>query len=157
MFSVTKQYRNLPFAHRQPNHKGHCRFIHGHNWAFEITFQCDRLDSCGFVIDIGALKPVRDFLEMYFDHTLVLNQDDPLLKHSEMLNEFAHVILVRNCGMEGLAQHVMLHINRMLLVGELDLIDALTAGEASSQRGVMVTKVVCHEDDKNSATFEPKD
>ena len=56
MITCTKRYDNLPFAHRQPNHEGHCSLIHGHNWSFEFEFKASKLDGNGFVIDFGDLK-----------------------------------------------------------------------------------------------------
>lgn len=150
MYSVTKSYRNFPAAHRQPGHDGHCRWIHGHNWGFDIVFTCQELDSNGFVIDVGKLDWVRQFLKHTFDHTLLLNEDDP---HLAMLqgclygdcpetDHLAEIVVVQNCGMEGLARHVFIAVNRILL--------------AEFKRGLRVLRVTCWEDSKNSATYEPQ-
>ena len=116
MFTCTKKFSNLPFAHRQPSHPGHCRLIHGHNWAFTFTFGCHELEKgTGFVIDFGDLKWLKTWLETHFDHTLVLNIDDPSLEYLRNalapssvagmahVDGFARIICVPNCGAEGLA------------------------------------------------------
>ena len=98
--------RQTPAAHRQPKHDGHCRHIHGHNWAFEITFACDTLDECGFVVDFGKLKEVGVWFGLCFDHTLLVNADDPALESLEKNLDFAglaKVAVVSDCGCEGLA------------------------------------------------------
>ena len=77
--TCSKTYTDLPFAHRQPSHQGHCALIHGHNWSFEFEFAADKLDECGFVIDFGKLKWLKDWINERFDHTLVLNESDPML------------------------------------------------------------------------------
>lgn len=149
MFSVTKKYRNLPAAHRQPDHKGHCRFIHGHNWGFDITFYSSQLDDCGFVIDLGALEPVKEFLTYTFDHTTLLNESDPLVtddKASYVLGHFADVRAVPNCGMEGLAEYVFRQIDIMCLTGKL--------GHSTAVRHLRVKLVTCYEDSKNSANYQ---
>ena len=43
--TCSKRYSDIPFAHRQHKHDGHCAFIHGHNWAFELTFVATSLDE----------------------------------------------------------------------------------------------------------------
>jgi 6-pyruvoyltetrahydropterin/6-carboxytetrahydropterin synthase len=56
MLTCKKTYFDVPFAHRQHLHDGHCSFVHGHNWDISITFACDKTDENGFVVDFGKLK-----------------------------------------------------------------------------------------------------
>lgn len=146
-FTVTKTYRDFPAAHRQPNHDGHCRLIHGHNWGWDITFSCVCLDVNGFVLDVGKLGQVRNFLTDHFDHTLLLNEDDPELVRitSEVEKKgLAKIKLVPNCGMEGLARFVFDRITSLLMTKfEKDVVS----------RGLTVISVTCWEDSKNSATY----
>lgn len=151
MFTVTKNYRDLPAAHRQSKHDGHCRFIHGHNWGFDITFACDALDDNGFVVDVGKLQDVKKFLEEKFDHTLLLNLDDPevgsiqgFVTHSGPLCALANVVLVPNCGMEGLAKLVFMTVTQLIDRGAFD---------EAFERNLRVVEVVCWEDSKNRATY----
>ena len=147
MFTVTKQYRDLPAAHRQPKHDGHCRQIHGHNWGFDITFTCETLDSNGFVVDVGRLKQVKQYLERMFDHTLLINGDDPLLDMFKEWDEqkLVSLVVVKNCGMEALAALVHRDVQGLIPV----------MGPDHLERGLAVTQVVCWEDGKNSATYRP--
>jgi len=154
--TCTKRYDNLPFAHRQHRHAGHCRFIHGHNWGFEFEFIARLLDHNGFVIDFGDLKWLKKWLEDMFDHTLVLNHDDPALKYLQegLLNPqglqaeyvaldslfpFADIRVVPNAGAEGLAEYVYKAVNELVMDKTFDR--------------VQVLRVTVFEDSKNSATY----
>mgnify|MGYP003660852276 CR=1 FL=1 len=151
--TITKRYTNLPFGHRQPNHDGHCRFIHGHNWAFEFEFDCDELEpKTGFVVDFGKLKAWKGKLEAAFDHTLVLNEDDPLavlleeaqsrLAASIDVGKWLELVTVNDCSCEGIAVHTFTELNEWL-GNQNDL----------AMRGVRCIRCTVFEDDKNSATF----
>lgn len=128
--------------------------IHGHNWGFNITFSCDFLDDCGFVVDVGGLKCVKEFLEECFDHTLLLNEDDrSLLWFQETLDNDgkAKIIIVPNCGMEGLAQFVHEKVGAMIGDDAGKLYNRLQ--KTGQARGLRVTQVICYEDSKNYATY----
>lgn len=141
MHTVTKIYRDLPAAHRSPKHDGHCRLIHGHNFGFDITFAANELDKNGFVVDVGQLKLVREFLKDTFDHTLLLNADDLYVEElKSKLYDFAKIVTVPNCGMEGLAKYIYHEVNKI-------------AKAIAEKRGLRVIRVVCFEDSKNSAAY----
>jgi 6-pyruvoyltetrahydropterin/6-carboxytetrahydropterin synthase len=155
--TCTKVFHNLPFAHRQHNHDGHCRLIHGHNWSFEITFVADRLDENLFVVDFGKLKWLRTWLEDHFDHTLVLNEDDPHLKRLQAFletsgvtgghtaDDFAKIVVVPNCGAEGIAIWMIGELNKIF--ARLDM-----ASDKPDGRNLRVQTIRAYEDEKNSAT-----
>lgn len=147
MITCQKKYENLPFAHRQHKHDGHCALIHGHNWSFEFTFAADVLDRNGFVVDFGKLGWLKEWLESQFDHTLVLNEDDPLLGHLQkhlIAFKLANIVVVPNGGAEGLAQWVLEQVNGSGAdaMGPIDWVE----------RGIRVIKVTVAEDSKNAAT-----
>lgn len=139
--TVTKEYRDLPAAHRQPQHDGHCRLIHGHNWGFDITFACNKLDACGFVVDVGKLTPVKSFLQDKFDHTLLLAEGDELTDDG-FLSQYCNTVVLPGVGMEDLAKYVFKEINKMLRT--------ITGPKT---RGLCVISVTCWEDSKNRATY----
>jgi 6-pyruvoyltetrahydropterin/6-carboxytetrahydropterin synthase len=138
--TCSKIYRDIPFSHRAPNHAGHCRNIHGHNWAVSFQFEAETRDDCGFVMDFGKLKPLKDLIET-FDHALVLNHTDPLvkLKALQEVLDFTGYNLrtVPDCSCEGLAQFFLEESNV--------IIQQLTNGR------VKVAVVRVGEDSKNSA------
>ena len=143
--TCTKRYDDFPAAHRQPNHDGHCALIHGHNWSFEFEFVASALDECGFVVDFGKLKWLKDELSVMFDHTLLLNETDPKRGVIEAaLASFGihNVVVVPDCSCEGLAQLLIERITRRL------------AGVWFGGRAVAVKRVTVFEDGKNSATVD---
>jgi 6-pyruvoyltetrahydropterin/6-carboxytetrahydropterin synthase len=153
MITCTKIYTDIPFAHRQPNHKGHCAMIHGHNWSFKFTFATDELDSNGFVVDFGELQWLRMYLNTMFDHKLLLNENDPMLGQladflgrvplGQDINahgclKLADIVTVPNCGAEGLAQFLLDAVGRMV--------------RTDTSNRVFLLSVTVSEDSKNSAT-----
>lgn len=147
--TCSKLYTDIPFAHRQHKHEGHCSLIHGHNWSFEFTFATDRPDECGFVIDFGKLQWLKEYL-MQFDHALVLNMDDPYLETLHRLlidmpatfshpTKFAKIVTVPDCSCEGLAKHLFEQVGHLL--------HTRTAGR------VWLAHVRVLEDSKNYATI----
>jgi 6-pyruvoyltetrahydropterin/6-carboxytetrahydropterin synthase len=164
---VSKLFGEYPAAHRQHTHSGHCSYIHGHNWSFAIDFQCAELDQNGFVIDVGTLKPVDSWLKAMFDHTLLLNEDDPQKSYIQaQLNPpgvigtqgsqgistivrpavLAKIRIIPNCSMEGLAKLTFHMINSLLSRDTVFPKDV-------QERKVKVVCVTCWEDNKNSVTY----
>ncbi len=149
MTTCTKRYTDIPFAHRQPDHAGHCRFIHGHNWSFEFEFVCREKDECGFVVDFGNLQPLKDWLAR-LDHALVLNASDPLVKTLALQEVLAftmgdgggqlNLLTVPDCSCEGLAEWALVEADR--------IVGAMTQGR------VAVRRCTVFEDSKNSATSQ---
>ena len=79
-------------------------------------------------------------MEERFDHTLVLNAADPALPMFQAMG-LAKVVVVPNCGSEGLAAYLLTEVNRLLM-----------ARPELSDRGVTITSVTVHEDSNNKAT-----
>ena len=74
----TKTYRQIgPVAYRQWRADSHCRLIHGYALSFHFEFECDTLDARNWCMDFGGLKPLKALLEDWFDHTLLVAEDDP--------------------------------------------------------------------------------
>jgi len=144
-FTSTKTFDNLPCAHRQWRHDGHCSFIHGYSRSFHFVFGATERTKEGFVVDFSDLKDLREWLEHMFDHTLLLNKDDPLLDdpHFNSLCECDlkpfDVRVLPNVGMEGTAEYVHEHATAML--------KDKTGGRA------WVISVEVRENNKNSAAY----
>lgn len=150
MLTATKIYRDIPFAHRQHTHQGHCRLIHGHNWQFEFTFAANKTDENGFVMDFGKLAWLKKWIDDHFDHTLVLNEDDPdkkfLFRSLQGLTDdqrgLAKITFVPDASCEGLARWLLEECNILLNQGGLAV-----------DRNVRIVSVTVREDSKNSATY----
>jgi len=103
LLTVLKTYRDLPCAHRAWRHDGHCRFLHGYSRSFTFHFAAREPDACGFVVDFSSLKPLKAWLDHMFDHTTLINEDDPELPTFRALHErgILDLRVVAHCGMEG--------------------------------------------------------
>ncbi len=140
MLTCKKTYTDIPFAHRQHSHDGHCAFIHGHNWSISLTFACTQPDENGFVIDFGKLGFIKAWIRENLDHACVFNADDP--QQESLVNASTScwkTYVVDNCSCEGLAQHLFELFNEM--------VQERTKGRVS------IHEVEVREDSKNSATY----
>ena len=114
----TKTYNQIgPVSYRQWRSDSHCNLIHGYALSFHFEFEADTLDARNWVTDFGGLRPLKDKLEEWFDHTLLVAQDDP---HREaMLNlgklGIAKITEVERTGCEGLADFLYEYINTIFL------------------------------------------
>ena len=87
IYRTTKIFDNFPCSHRQWRHDGHCRYIHGYSRSFSITFGSHELTDSGFGVDFGNLDELKAWLSHWFDHTTLINEDDPELKLFQMLHQ----------------------------------------------------------------------
>lgn len=105
-FSSIKTFRNLPCSHRQWRHGGHCAYIHGYSRAYTFHFAAHDLDENHFVVDFGSLKRLGRWLDEWFDHTCLINADDPELETFRALHDKGIVDLrvLPNVSMEASAR-----------------------------------------------------
>lgn len=146
IYRSTKSYYNYPCAHRQWRHDGNCALIHGYSRSFHFVFESYTLDKCGFVVDYGKLKKVKEHLDYMFDHTMLLNLDDPLLEKFKQLEELGACslrIMPFGVGMEGTAEYLCKWVDRF--------IREETKGRA------WVVSVESRENDKNSSIYYNQD
>lgn len=114
----TKTYTQIgPVAYRQWRADSHCKFVHGYALSFHFEFESDTLDARNWVMDFGGLRPLKDKLEEWFDHTLLVAEDDP---HKDLLLKLgeagiAKITMVAKTGCEGLADFLYEYINTILL------------------------------------------
>ena len=138
MYSIKKRFGPYPFAHRQHSHDGHCQYVHGHNWYFEVEMKSDKLDSTGFVFDFGRFKPFKNWLEYMFDHTLLINQNDPYIDF--FIKESSHLWDVREVE-SGSSEKIAVLVYNYL--------SAWLGGDLSD----LLVSVTVIEDEKNRATY----
>ena len=105
MFTCSKTYRDIPFAHRQHRHDGHCSYLHGHNWGIEVEFACDRLDERGFVVDFGGLAFLKAWIDEHLDHACLFAKDDPV--RERLLKDYPRLfrpLVIDSVSTEGIAK-----------------------------------------------------
>ena len=141
MLTCSKTYRDIPFAHRQHRHDGHCALIHGHNWAITLTFACRKADANGFVVDFGDLKYLKTWIVQNLDHACLFNESDP--ESDALPRNLVISLKLTFCPTPParIAQHLHGVFNPMV--------------RAQTEDRVWVTQVEVEEDSKNSATYLP--
>lgn len=141
MYSIKKRFSSYPFAHRQPRHEGHCKLIHGHNWDFELELESHdgMLDENDFVYDFGKFKTLKEWFTHMFDHTCVINSNDPLLERfkKDHLDGIMELRIVPSGSAEGLARLIFEHCSKNMSFGAARLVS-----------------VTVYEDHKNTATYK---
>ena len=114
----TKTYNQIaPVAYRQWKADSHCNNIHGYALSFHFEFESDTLDARNWVMDFGGLRPLKDKLEEWFDHTLLLALDDPHYNDIKKLGDLglAKITEVERTGCEGIADFLYEYINTIFL------------------------------------------
>jgi 6-pyruvoyltetrahydropterin/6-carboxytetrahydropterin synthase len=138
--SVIKRFGGFPCCHRQHKALSHCRFLHGYDRHVEITWDGPR-DDQGWVLDFGALKPIRQALEHQFDHTTLISLDDPHRDDFLAMSEAGVIDLrVMDPTMEGMTLWVR------------DLVQDL---QPTIAEHAQVVRIECWENEKNAAVWTP--
>ena len=140
-YTSTKTYRNLPCAHRQWKHDGHCAFIHGYSRQYTFHFEAEEFDKHGWVVGFGDLKKLKEYLVDMYDHTMLISEDDPEVSLFKELHEkgICNLRIVPDVSLEGSAKTALLKANEIL--------SELTNGRARC------FQVEARENDKNSAIY----
>ena len=140
-YTSTKTYRNLPCAHRQWKHDGHCAFIHGYSRQYTFHFEAEKFDKHGWVVGFGDLKKLKEYLVDMYDHTMLISEDDPEVSLFKELHEkgICNLRIVPDVSLEGSAKTALLKANEIL--------SELTNGRARC------FQVEARENDKNSAIY----
>ncbi len=90
--------------------------MHGYSRSFTLWFAATARDECGFVVDFSSLRPFEQKLRQQFDHTFLVNADDPLMDEWRQLHaqEAIDLRVMENVGMEGTAALVWEWANDLL-------------------------------------------
>ncbi|CAB4151363.1 queuosine_QueD, queuosine biosynthesis protein QueD [uncultured Caudovirales phage] len=147
MYISTKIFDNFSVALRQWKAKhSHCQLLHGYALKFKVWFSSDDLDSMNWIVDFGSFghNGLKDWLNDNFDHTTLIEQDDPYLDLFEQLSMegLLKLKIMPKMGCESLAKMVFDKFN-----------DTLAKQDSGRSR---VIKVEVFENDKNSAIYEIK-
>ena len=92
-------------------------------------------------MDFGGLKEIKEWLEDLFDHTLLINEDDPEIEFFEEMERrnLCKLRIMPNVGMEGSAKYIF------------DYVDEWVQNKTNQR--VYLYSVECIENEKNSAIF----
>lgn len=150
-FLSTKRFDNFSVALRQ--HKAvhsHCQLLHGYAIEFKVWFASieeveeNQLDEMNWIVDYGLFSRngLKDWLNHMFDHTVIVEKDDPQLESFIYLQELglAKLTIVSKIGAESLAKMVFERFN--------DVFSKTEGGR------IKVVRVECFENSKNSSIYE---
>jgi len=160
LYQSTKTFSNYSVALRQWRAAhSHCQLLHGYALKFKVYFESNTpmdgnqgLDEMNWVVDYGGFKDtdaeptpgngLKKWMNSMWDHTLLIEKDDPQLETFEVLQELglAKLVVLEKMGAESCAKLVYDHFNERL---------ALTDGARCR-----VTKVECWENDNNSSIYK---
>lgn len=75
-------------AHRLLGHPGLCKNLHGHSYKWTVELYGFTTDANGMLIDFSDAKRIiwSEVLSRY-DHSIVLEQNDPLIEALEVLTD----------------------------------------------------------------------
>lgn len=155
MYISTKKFDNFSVALRQHKAKhSHCQLLHGYAFKIKVWFASNeseidkQLDDMNWLVDFGSFKSkpngngLRDWLNYMFDHTLLIEKDDPYLEVFQQLEQFnvCKLIILDKMGAESIAKLVYDKFNEVF-----SNIDA---------NRCKVIKVEVFENENNSGIFE---
>ena len=117
IYKSTKYFKEIgPCAYRNWKSDTDCYLLHGYCRSFKFVFGCEHLDRQGFVVDFGGLKDVKRQLQEWFDHTVCLQSDDPLIGTFRVLQEQSQCKLQTfpTISSEGLAEWTGEYVDSVL-------------------------------------------
>ena len=113
-YTSTKEYVDaFPVAYRQWRADSHCNIIHGYAFSMRFYFGTDHLDVRNWAADYGGLGELKDTLKGFFDHRLLVAEDDPHLDLYKGLEDagIAKLTVLPRLGCEGLADMLYKYVN----------------------------------------------
>ncbi len=142
MLTCSKTFADIPLAHRQHQHPGHCRFIHGHSWTVRVTFAATELNEHGFVVDFGKLTSFQHWIDEHLDHGIMLAHDDHAGRSLiDAQPELFKPYWIDQPSCEGLAKELHRVFSELLQTQEGDR--------------ARIARLEVWEDPRNMTTYEP--
>lgn len=117
-YTSTKEYIDaFPCAYRQWRADSHCNVIHGYSFSMKFFFGTNTLDVRNWAADYGGLSELKDQLKEWFDHTLLVAEDDPELETYKLLQskKMAKLTILPKLGCEGLSESLYKYVNGVFI------------------------------------------
>ncbi len=103
MYSVTKEIK-WEMGHRLTLHKGKCFNLHGHSYRAFITVESNTLDDNGMVMDFYQFGPVKNWVDLVWDHAMMLNENDPIYNLHQLGTDYKMVLVEGEPTAENIAR-----------------------------------------------------
>jgi 6-pyruvoyltetrahydropterin/6-carboxytetrahydropterin synthase len=125
----TKRFQNFSVALRQwKAAHSHCQLLHGYAFEMKVWFASNepdvdkQLDDMNWIVDFGGFKPapqgngLSDWLKHMFDHTTLIEKDDPYLEIFQELQGLGLLKLhvMEKMGAESVARLIYEKFNQVL-------------------------------------------
>jgi len=151
----TKTYGHdvgLSAVFRQWRADSHCNKLHGYALAVKLVFKAETLDSRNWVVDFGALKPVKAFLQQSFDHTVLIAADDPQRPVFEDLDQRGLIDLrvLPAVGCEAFASWIAQYVKGWL---RTEYMPSLADNKIQAPIGLHIAEVEVREHGANGASW----
>jgi 6-pyruvoyltetrahydropterin/6-carboxytetrahydropterin synthase len=106
MRTVTKTF-TFDAAHRLYGYEGKCSSLHGHTYKIEVELSTGSLDNMDMIVDFGVIKKeVGCWIDVWWDHVVLLNSEDPLSKVLDESNNKMFVFAEQNPTAEVMAEYL---------------------------------------------------
>lgn len=153
-YQSTKVFDNYSVAIRQWKAKhSHCQLLHGYALEFKVWFESvesdidKQLDEMNWIMDYGGFKSqptgngLKDWMNDMWDHTCLIEADDPQLESFKYMEELGilKLVIMSPIGAESAAKLTFDKFNDVL---------SKTGGGR-----VKVVKVECWEAKRNSSIY----
>lgn len=150
-----KNFDNFSVALRQwKAQHSHCQLLHGYAFEIKVWFASNepeidkQLDDMNWIVDYGCFKKppqgngLREWLDQQFDHTTLIEKDDPFLDLFQQMEQMGlcKLIIMDKMGAESVARLIFEKFNERL---------SKTDGGRCK-----VIKVECFENKNNSSIYE---
>jgi len=118
IYRVCKSFE-IESGHMLSKHPGRCRLPHGHSRRVDLVISSPKLDDSDMVCDFKALKlAVEDHLDQY-DHAMMVNSDDAILKDlSEQYQDRLIVLENEDPTTEVLARRIYEFVESRIRAGD---------------------------------------
>lgn len=144
MYQSTKIFDGFSVALRQ--HKAqhsHCKLLHGYAFKIKVWFTSDSLDEMNWIVDFGLFSRngLKEWLKNMFDHTTLIEADDPQLESFKFMEELGlcKLVILERMGAESMAE---------MIFDKFQYVFSKTEGGR-----VVVAKVEVFENEKNSGIY----
>lgn len=96
MYETVQVTKNIKWemGHRLSLHKGKCHNIHGHSYRASVLVEAKGFDENGMVTDFYNYKPLKEWVDVNFDHAFMINSNDPIKDRITSLAEEFNMKLV---------------------------------------------------------------
>lgn len=115
---AARRYHDISCGHRVVGHEGKCAHLHGHNYRIHFTVvPVDGVDPVGRVLDFAVIKDrLCSWLEIFWDHRLLIWEQDPLLPELQQLDPQGVMVVEFNPTAENMAKYLVEEIGPQALL-----------------------------------------